>query len=166
MAFKTEMVENKIAVNYHGVVVYHTHKDNNIDNSVNDYIFSLDPYGNEYSVDEGDGEVFDIRHLAGYDDACTLEANLLRAIDSGLLGETNIHEREGGATETHSVEDGADEHTCPVCGAYLSAEDGEIWKDGSLSDVGDGYIYRLHCPKCNADISQVYHLDFCGFVVE
>ena len=60
MAFKTEMVENKIAVNYHGVVVYHTHKDNNIDNSVNDYIFSLDPYGNEYSVDEGDGEVFDI----------------------------------------------------------------------------------------------------------
>lgn len=106
MAFKTEMVENKIAVNYHGVVVYHTHKDNNIDNSVNDYIFSLDPYGNEYSVDEGDGEVFDIRNLAGYDDACTPEANLLRAIDSGLLGETNIHEREGGATETHSVEDG------------------------------------------------------------
>lgn len=96
----------------------------------------------------------------------TPEANLLRAIDSGLLGETNIHEREGGATETHSVEDGADEHTCPVCGAYLSAEDEEIWKDGSLSDVGDGYIYRLHCPKCNADISQVYHLDFCGFVVE
>ena len=118
------------------------------------------------SVDEGDGEVFDIRNLAGYDDACTPEANLLRAIDSGLLGETNIHEREGGATETHSVEDGADEHTCPVCGAYLSAEDEEIWKDGSLSDVGDGYIYRLHCPKCNADISQVYHLDFCGFVVE
>mgnify|MGYP000370845754 CR=1 FL=1 len=157
MAFKTEMVENKIAVNYHGVVVYHTHKDNNIDNPVNDFIFSLDPYGNEYSVGEGDGEVFDIRNLAGYDDTCTLEANLLRAIDNGLLGETNI---------THSIEDGVNEYTCPVCGANLLADNGEVWEDGFLSDDGNGYIYRLHCPKCTADISQVYNFDFCGFVVE
>lgn len=163
MAIRHELVENKVAVQYHGITVFHTHKEDDYFNSPNDYIFSLDPYGSEEDV--GEGAVFDIRQLETYDATVNVYQNLLRAIDEELLGETNIMQRESGIIEYISINENADEHRCPVCGAYLSSSDENVWGDSGLTDDGSSYEYECQCPQCKAIFNQVYRLTFDGYDV-
>lgn len=161
MAIQHEVVENKVAVQYHGVTVYHTHKEDDFFNSTNDYIFSIDPYGSEDDV--GEEGVFDIRQLKTYDETANVYQNLLRAIDEELLGETNTVQRESGVMEYVSADENADEHCCPVCGAYLSSSNEDVWGDSGLTDDGSSYEYECQCPQCKATFNQVYHLVFDGY---
>lgn len=161
MAIRKEIVENKIAVQYHGVTVYHTHQDDDIFSPTNDFIFSTDPYASE----KGEN-VFDIRNLETYRKEANVYQNLLNAIDEGLLGETNLAAREGGEDEYINADSGADEYACPVCGGKLSPSDEDCdWGAGEL--VGDGayFEYDCRCPQCGAELRQVYKLTFDGYNV-
>lgn len=164
MAIRREVVENKMAVQYHGITVYHTHQGDDFFNPTNEYIFSLDPFGSE--TDVGNGSVFDIRQLRGYTDSANVYQNLLAAIDDELLGETNIIQREAGVAEYVSINDDADEHHCPVCNAYLPCEGEEVWDGGELTSDGTFYEYACHCPQCGAKFKQVYRLGFDGYDIE
>lgn len=164
MAIRHEIVPNYVAVNYHGVTIYQTYKDDNIFNPANEFIFSKDPFGSEKDVTL-QGDVFDIRTLKSYDKSLTPQQNLLRAIDEDLLGETNIHAREAGILEYVSVENGSDEHRCPVCSAYLPSDDDTIWGDSGLSDDCAHYEYQCQCPRCKAILKQVFRMEFDGFEV-
>lgn len=170
MAIKKEIVENKIAVCYHGITVYHTHKEDDYENSPNEYIFSLDPYGSENDVynkdDSEDSGVFDIRTLKTYDAEVNLYKNLLRAIDEGLFGETNLAARESGEDEYVDTNSGADEYICPVCGAEISPSDEDCdWGTGELTGDGTCFEYDCRCPQCGAELRQVYRLTFDGYDV-
>lgn len=163
MAYKHEVVENKIAVRYHGVTVYHTHKEDDFFNSPNKYLFSTNPFGSEK-----DGETFDIRKLGTYDSKMSTEQNLLRAIDAELLGETNTKMREGGMIESVNIDQGADECRCPVCQTVLLSSDGEesVWRSSGLTDDGTHYEYECQCPQCKATFKQVYRLEFEGYDID
>lgn len=161
MAIKKEIVKNKIAVQYHGVTVYHTHKDDDISSPTNEFIFSLDPYASENGKD-----VFDIRTLETYVKEANVYRNLLDAIDAGLLGETNLIAREAGEDEYIDVVSGADEYACPVCGAKMSPSDEDCdWEAGELTGEGTFFEYDCRCPQCGAELRQVYRLEFNGYNV-
>ena len=167
MAIKKENVESIIAVCYHGITVYHTHREDDYENSPNEYIFSLDPYGSENDVynkdDSEDSGVFDIRTLKTYDAEVNLYKNLLRAIDEGLFGETNLAARESGEDEYVDTNSGADEYICPVCGASLLSDDEDVWGGSELTGDGSFYEYEYTCPQCGAELRQVYRLTFDGY---
>lgn len=170
MAIKKEIVENKTAVCYHGITVYHTHKEDDYENSPNDYIFSLDPYGSENDVCDKGGcegsDVFDIRTLKTYDAEVNLYENLLRAIDESLLGETNLAARAEGEDEYIDLASGAEEYTCPVCGAEISPANEDCnWGVGELTGDGSYFEYGCCCPQCGAALRQFYRLTFEGYDV-
>lgn len=165
MAVRHEVVENRVAVQYHGVTIYHTHKDNDFFNPTNDFVFSTDPFGNEDDV--GEGDVFDIRTLKTYRKEANVYQNLLDAIDEELFGETNLAAREGGEDEYLDAELGnANEHRCPVCKAYLHENDESVWGDSGLAADGTRYVYSGRCPRCNASFKQVFRLVFDGYNIE
>lgn len=168
MAYKHELVENKIAVRYHGVIVYHTHKEDDCFNSTNDYIFTTDPFGSENDIEEDeDSGTFDVRNLDGYNSEMSVEQNLLHAIDAGLFGETNTNMREGGMIETFNVDQSADESRCPVCQSVLvDSGNDSVWGSSGLTDDGSHYEYKCQCPQCKATFKQVYRLEFEGYDID
>lgn len=166
MAIRHETVVNSTAVCYHGITVYNTHEDDNIFSPTNEHIFSLDTFGSEKDVRTEGSRVFDIRELKTYDKNLTAQQNLLRAIDEDLLGETNIHIREAGIQEYVSQANGADERRCPVCNAYLSESDYDVWGDSELSEDCTRYEFECQCPRCKANFRQVFRLEFDGFEIE
>lgn len=160
MAIRKEVVENKIAVEYHGITVYHTHEKDDYYNPPNKYVFSLDPFGAESDVDNG--TVFDVRKLQCYKSSLNTYQNLLLAIDEGLLGETNITQREAGISEYVSVDGDADEDHCPVCNAYLPRKGNDVWGNNGLIDDGTSYEFNCRCPQCGASFKQIFRLEFDG----
>ena len=167
MAIRHEVVPNKVAVNYHGVTIYQTYEDDNIFNPPNEFIFSKNPFGSEKDV-KPQGNVFDVRTLKTYNQSMTALQNLLLAIDEEEFGETNIHEREAGVSEYVSESDGADEHRCPVCNAYLPTNAEEIREDRVLNSHGTCHTvleYACQCPQCRASLLRVYRLEFDGYEV-
>lgn len=146
-------VENMTAVNYHGITVYHTYKDDYIDQPIREFTFTLDSYGSELSDD-----AFDVRDLEGYDPQQSTAANLVQMIDAGLFGESNLIERE--AKNQDDTYDAADtsESTCPVCGAKLT-------EYGSL-EVHDTQIeYPFTCENCGVSGSEWGSIVFDGYSV-
>ena len=146
-------VENMPAVIYHGITVYHTYKDDCIDQPVREYWFTLDPYGSELSED-----TFDIRELRGYDSQKSVAANLVHMIDAGLFGETNLIERKANnQDDTYAAAD-TSENTCPVCGA-------ELTEYGSF-EVHDAQIeYPFTCENCGVRGSEWGSIVFDGYSV-
>lgn len=77
MPYQTVHTEAELAVEYKGVCVYRTYKDDDIEQPWREYWFVLDP-------DEGEDDAFDIRTWDGYDYAFDPVVNLCRAVDAGV----------------------------------------------------------------------------------
>lgn len=146
-------VENIPAVNYHGIIIYHIHKNDLIEQPVREYWFTLDPYGAEGSED-----AFDIRDMAGFDPQKTFAANLVQMIDTGIFGETNLIEREAMHTDDSYAAEDTQEGECPVCGA-------ELTEYGSF-EVHDNQVeYPFTCENCGVAGSEWGDIVFDGFTV-
>ena len=84
MPYKTIWVEPEVFLEHNGVTVYHTYRDDDIDQGANWFLFTLREDGGE------DKDAFDIRDVdplnlykSGLDE--TRRAVLRHAIDNGLL---------------------------------------------------------------------------------
>lgn len=146
-------VENEVAINYHGIVIYHVYKNDYMEDGARTFWFSLDPYGSDCAE-----ESFDVRDASGYNDELSIEANLVRMIDEGAFGETNIMEREGTGKDDYYPESESKVGICPVCSAMIK-EYGEI----ELRDKSIGYPYS--CPNCGVSGIEWHSLVFDGFTV-
>lgn len=157
------MVKNEVAIQYHGVTVYHAHKANSIAESTSEYVFSTDPYGRESDV--GNDNTFDVRQLKSYDKELTALQNVLKAIIEGEIQHTTENKQGNMNPEYVHANNGADEHHCPVCGFNLEDTDEEIWRDSGIG-TGNNYEYCGGCPHCGAEFVQVYRMVFDGYSVK
>lgn len=147
-------VENAVAVYYHGITVYHIHKDDLKEQPTRECWFTLDTFGLENSESS-----FDIRDLAGYDASQTAAANLVQMIDASIFGDTNLMEREGSdQDDTYSTENTHPEQ-CPVCGA-------KIEEYGCLEVHDDQVEYPFTCQNCGVSGSKWSKLEFDGFTID
>ena len=140
--------ENAVAVNYHGIVIYHVYKDNCIDGGVRDYWYSTNPYG--YDDDE---DTFDIRDMPCYDWKANYAVNLIKMIDAGVFGETV--KREDGDYVYSSAE--SELGRCPVCGAKI-----KDYKSRGLDAECAWDCFE--CDFCGIEGSAWYKLTFDGFI--
>lgn len=102
MPYETIQVPADLYVDYDGVKVYRTYKNDDKENGPRTYWFVTDPYHNE-------DEAFDVRDLPGWDDAFrplyrdvretyratqrAIYTTLIRAIDEGVLTSRGVKER-------------------------------------------------------------------------
>ena len=150
-----ENVENMPAVVYHGITVYHTYKDDFMDQPIREFTFTLDPYGSELSED-----AFDIRDQAGYDPKKSTAANLLQMIDADVFGETNVLKRAGldlhDIYGTNSTKSGL----CPACRTKIT-EYGEPVIDYKHHEIQFSFI----CKNCGVSGWELAEMVFDGFAV-
>ena len=94
MPYKQEWVSADMFMRHNGVGVYHTYKDDEIQNGANTYWFITDPY---QTIDEA----FDVRELIGGDtinqhyglvDIDTIKAVLTASIEMGILTANGVKE--------------------------------------------------------------------------
>ena len=164
MAYKTETVPNKVAVSYHGITVYHTHRYDNIYNPTNPFIFTTDPFGSEKDIGKS-ANVFDYRRIPTYNSELTAEGNLLLAIRQGFLVNPDMPKADIFKIQYLNGEN-VEEYHCPVCGLYLSPNNEKIWGENRLTGDDDYYECDCTCPRCGAVLKQTYRLFFDGFEVQ
>lgn len=146
-------VESMPAVVFHGITVYQTYKDDLIDQPPREFWFTLDPYGAD-----GSDDTFDVRDLEGYTPLQSVVANLVKMIDAGLFGETNLVQREAMHTDDIYTAEESQVGKCPVCMA-------ELTEYGSF-EVHDTQIeYPFTCKNCGVSGSEWGDIVFDGFTV-
>lgn len=129
-------VENSVMVSYHGITVYHIHKDDQAEQSVREYWYTLDAYGGEDSED-----TFDIRDLQGYDECMTHAKNLVHMINDGVFGSANLIDHESTDKNDLYLTEKSKDGTCPVCGTKI--------EDYSCLEVNDDQgKYPFTCRNC------------------
>lgn len=146
-------VENGVAISYHGITIYHTYKNDYIDNGAREYWFTLNPLGSDDSE-----ESFDVRELQGYDHEITASANLVRMIDNGLFGESNMIEHESTIEEDAYPPELSTPGHCPVCRA-------EIKDYGTLEALDNQVEYPFTCSNCGIHGTEWSALVFDGFTI-
>lgn len=128
--------------NYHGVTIYHVHKDGVAENPITEFYYSLKPGCSEDSED-----AFDIRKIE-YDGICYNHANILcELIDDGYFSRADKRsEKESEAG------------VCPICG-HKELEYGE-------TDWQDDVQYRdVVCRNCEMKGEELHRLQFIGFEI-
>lgn len=147
-------VDNKIAVFYRGITIYHLYERDCKNQKVMEYCFTLDPSGQETNP-----ESFDIRQIKEYDVNTTPAANLVQMINRGVFGEVNLQKKGLGNSDDFYDGKMCKAGYCPVCGAEI--------QNYNTYEVYDSHIeYPFTCSNCKVSGAECANLVFCGYSIE
>lgn len=91
MPYYSEWVEPEVFIEHNGVTVYRVYKNDNLDEGVRSYWFTVDPENtNADETSHGDGGSFDVRHLGGYVNDDSILPVIRAAIDNGRLTQDGV----------------------------------------------------------------------------
>lgn len=98
MPYETVWVDPEVYVTHNGVTVYHLYKNDDIDQGVRTYQFTIDPNLGEGDWVFPDTRLFDVRELPDFTDAswnereAVIRAFVIAAIDAGIITQDGVKE--------------------------------------------------------------------------